>query len=129
MSAVVGSVMDGVHVDQRPHSVGGPATRATSTAVRVGRRGHRYQPGAIVEQRLEVLVVERPVLQPDKGRVDRHPALFGGHHPWGDVGVVVELGDHYPISFAPGASERPAQGEGETGHVLPECHRRRVGAP
>ena len=69
--------MDGVHVDHRPHPVGGfghPGD-VDHGAQRIGRRGYRHQPGPIVEKRLELVVVECPGLHPDPRPVDSHPAL------------------------------------------------------
>ena len=108
-----------VRPGERPGPVrrGGDPGRVADVAERV--RGQRVgdHAGALADQRLQRVEVERAVGRVDRSDANLEPAVLGGPEPGADVGVVVELGDDHLVPGLEGARDRVREQEVERGHV------------
>jgi acyl-CoA thioesterase YciA len=89
-------------------------------ADRVGGAANRQQPHARPEQPGELVAVEGAVLGAKVDEPDLRAGVAGGEDPRPDVGVVVEPRHQDAVARPQRPRDRPAQVEGEAGHVLPE---------
>ena len=119
----VRAVVDGVGPGERSDAVRelDDALHVGRRADRVGRHRERDDAGAIVELRLEAVVVEREVVvDVDLANDDAEVVLE--REPRRDVAVVVEPGHEHLVARLQLAGERAREQEVERGHALAERH-------
>ena len=86
-------------------------------AQRVRRGTNRHQLRARTEAPFEIGPIQLAALRFHLHRLDRHAALPRQRLPWGDVCVVIELGDDDLVPGAPASPERPRHMERDRRHV------------
>jgi hypothetical protein len=74
-------------------------------AEHIAGRGHRHQPGARAHQLLVLSAVQLAGGRVDQGPADPGPRPLGRLDPGPHVGIVVKLGDHHLITWAPGLAK------------------------
>ena len=119
----VRAVVDGVGPGERADAVRelDDAPHVGRRADRVGRDRERDDAGAVVELRLEAVVVEREVVvHVDLADDDAEVVLE--REPGRDVAVVVEPGHEHLVARLQLAGERAREEEVERGHALAERH-------
>ena len=119
----VRAVVDGVGPGERADAVRelDDAPHVGCRADRVGRDRERDDAGAIVELRLEAVVVEREVVV-HVDLADDDAEIVLEREPGRDVAVVVEPGHEHLVAGLQLAGERAREEEVERGHALAERH-------
>ena len=95
----------------------GDPGRVADVAERVGSQRVGDHAGALADQRLERVEVERAVGRVDRGDADHQAAVLRGPEPRADVGVVVELRDDHLVAGRERARDRVREEEVERRHV------------
>ena len=112
-SDVMGQLGDRPDIYQRPDRVRGDTG------------GEKTNP--IVEKARDLPGIELASGRIEVGHANFDPGFFSRPHPRSEVGVVVETGDDDGVATVPGSGKRPADGEGDAGHVLTEGDLARIG--
>src|SRR6476469_721144 len=82
--------------------------------------GDSNQAGPGRKQGGQGIEVEGAVSEMDRHSAHYYTALCEVH-PWGDVGVVVEVRDEHFVAGREGTAQRAANAVGQGGHVRSEC--------
>jgi len=122
--------MDGVDVRERARVAAEPAQRGhvVHRAGTVGRPAECGHPGASRQVAGELGRVDDALGEVDGNLAHGGPAVGGGQHPRGDVGIVVEARDQHLVARAEAAAEDPRGVHRQRRHVGAEHDLVRLGA-
>lgn len=93
---------------------------------RIGGISYRHQARFALDGCLHFVHVQCAIFQVKVHQNDVAAPILGRHHPWSNVGIVVQAGDDDRIAWVESAHQRPAEVEGQAGHVGSEHNLMRV---